>query len=167
MKNFLLILLALVSMDVFAELNKWTDANGKVHYSDQPPPPNVKATILRTAPVTVNLSGASGVNASGVNASGAPASSVPAATKTIAEAEMEFKKAQQAKKEAAEKAAKEQAKAEEIKNMCDRLRQNLMSLESGIRTPIFTASGERAYMDDTQRQQAIAKAQQEINSYCK
>jgi hypothetical protein len=162
MKNFLLILLTLVSMDVFAELNKWTDANGKVHYSDQPPPPNVKAKILRTAPVTVNLSGASGVNASGVPASGAPG-----AAKTIAEAEMEFKKAQRTKKEAAEKAAKEQAKAEEIKNVCDRLRQNLMSLESGIRTPIFTASGERAYMDDTQRQQAIAKAQQEINTYCK
>jgi hypothetical protein len=162
MKNFLLILLTLVSMDVFAELNKWTDANGKVHYSDQPPPPNVKAKILRTAPVTVNLSGASGVNASGVPASGAPG-----AAKTIAEAEMEFKKAQRAKKEAAEKAAKEQAKAEEIKNVCDRLRQNLMALESGIRTPIFTASGERAYMDDTQRQQAIAKAQQEINTYCK
>lgn len=157
MKIFLLILLTLTSANVFAEFSKWTDADGKVHYSDQPPPANVKAKTLRTAPVAGSLASASGV----------AASSAPAAPKTIAEAEAEYKKAQKAKKEAAEKAAQEQAKAEEIKAVCAGLRQNLMALESGIPTQVFTANGEQTYMDDKQRQQNIAKAQQEFSTYCK
>lgn len=158
MKKFLLILLTLASVNVFAGLNKWTDADGKVHYSDQPPPANVKTKILRTSPVAAgSLSSASGV----------AAASAPAAPKTIAEAEAELKKARQTKKEAAEKAAQEQAKAEEIRTVCAGLRQNLMALESGLPTKIFTANGEQAYMDDTQRQQGIAKAQRDISTYCK
>ena len=39
MKKFLLILLMLASANAFAGLSKWVDADGKVHYSDQPPPP--------------------------------------------------------------------------------------------------------------------------------
>ncbi|MDO8465423.1 MAG: DUF4124 domain-containing protein [Gallionella sp.] len=157
MKKILLILLALTSANVFADLKKWTDADGKVHYSDQPPPANVKAKTLRTSPVAGSLMSASGV----------AAASAPAAPKTIAEAEAEYKKAQKAKKEAAEKAAQEQAQAEEIKTVCAGLRQNLMALESGMRTQILNAKGEPAYMDDNQRQQGIAKARQDISTYCK
>src|SRR5258708_14618405 len=32
----------LVSMPAAAQTYKWTDADGKVHYSDQPPPANAK-----------------------------------------------------------------------------------------------------------------------------
>jgi len=157
MKKFLLILLTLASMNVFAALNKWTDANGKVHYSDLPPPANVKAKTLRATPVAGSPASASGV----------AASSVPAAPKTIAEADAEYKKAQQAKKEAAEKLTQEQNKADEIKAACVGLRQNLMTLESGTRVQVFSANGERAYMDDTQRQQSLEKARQEVSTYCK
>ena len=77
MKKFLLILLAFTSANVFADLKKWTDADGKVHYSDQPPPANVKAKTLRTTPVASGLMSASGV----------AAASAPAGSKTIAEAD--------------------------------------------------------------------------------
>lgn len=157
MKKLLLILLILTSANVFADLRKWTDADGKVHYSDQSPPANVKAKILRTTTVASSLASASGV----------AASSAPAASKTIAEAEAEYKKAKQAKKEAADKAAQEQAKAEELKTACAGLRQNLLALESGTRTQVYAANGERSYMDDNQRQQAIAKTQQDISIHCK
>jgi hypothetical protein len=75
MRKFLLILLIFASTNTFAELSKWTDADGKVHYSDQPPPANVKAKTLRTTPVDSSLTSASGV----------AASSAPATPKTIAE----------------------------------------------------------------------------------
>lgn len=157
MKKFLLVLLTLASANVFADLKKWTDADGKVHYSDQPPPANVKAKTLRTTPVSGSLMSASGV----------AAASAPAAPKTIAEAEMEYKKAQQAKKETAEKAAQEQAKADAIKAQCDAAQQNLQALESGMRLQVLNANGERAYMDDSQRQQNLAKAKQDVSTYCK
>jgi len=157
MKKILLILLTLASANVFAELRKWTDADGKVHYSDQPPPANVKAKILRTTPVAGSL----------MNASGVAASSAPAAPKTIAEAEAELKKAQQAKKEIAEKAAQEQAKIEANKSKCADLQQGILTLQSGVRVQVLNAKGERTYMDDNQRQQDLAKAQQNFTTYCK
>ena len=157
MKKFLLILLILTSTNAFAELSKWTDADGKVHYSDQPPPSNVKAKILRTTPVASSLMGASGV----------AATSAPAAPKTIAEAEAEYKKAQKAKKEAAEKAAQEQTRIDANKAKCADLQQGILTLQSGVRIQTLNAKGERAYMDDSQRQQDLAKAQQNFSTNCK
>ncbi len=155
MNKYLLILLMLSSAPAVAALNKWVDANGKVHYSDQPPPANVKAKTLRSAPATPDSVG------------DVAATSAPAATKTYAEREAEWKKAQQAKKEAADKATQEQARKEERKANCALSQQNLRTFQSGMPIAEVDASGERAYLDDTQRQQRIAKAQQDISNWCK
>lgn len=37
--------LILAAAPAAAELYKWTDAEGKVHFSDQPPPPEIKAPV--------------------------------------------------------------------------------------------------------------------------
>lgn len=156
MKNFLLILLILASASTFAGLNKWVDADGKVHYSDQPPPANVESTTLR--PTSSAKDSAS--------ESGAAASSAPAAPKTIAEREAELKKAQQAKKEAADMAAQEQAEADAKKASCASARKNLGLLQEGMRMMEIDDKGERFYLSDEQRQQRIIKAQQDIGTYC-
>lgn len=149
MKNFLLILLMLSGANAFAGLNKWVDADGKVHYSDQPPPPNVKAQTLRITPGVA-----------------APASA-PAEPKTIAEREVELKKAQQAKKEAADKAAEEQARIDAEKAYCAAAQQNLRALQQGMRMVEIDAQGERSYLDDEQRRQRIEKTKQDIETHCK
>lgn len=151
MKKILLILLTLASASALAGLNKWVDADGKVHYSDQPPPANVKATVLRS------LSSATDP---------AAASSAPAAPKTIAEREAELRKAQQAKQEAADKAAREQAEADARKESCIAARKNLGMLQEGMRMMEIDAQGQRYYLNDEQRQQRIAKAQQDVSTYC-
>jgi len=157
MKKFLLILLMLVSANATAELNKWVDADGKVHYSDQPPPVNVK---VKTLHVTSDA-------AAPMSASGVAAASAPVAPKTIAEREAELKKAQQAKKEAADKTAKEQAKMEAEKAACTAAQQNLRALQDGMRMVEIDAKGERSYLDDEQRRQHTEKAQQDVKTYCK
>lgn len=157
MKKFLLILLMLVSTTAFAELSKWVDADGKVHYSDQPPPANVKAKTLH---VTSDA-------AAPMSASGVAAASAPVAPKTIAEREAELKKAQQATKQAADKAAQEQARIDAEKANCDAAQQNLRTLQEGMRMVEVDAKGERSYLDDVQRRQRIEKAQQDIKTYCK
>ena len=79
----------------------WKEDNGRVVYSDRPPPPNVKTTqILRQpnvampdpAPRSVAPSGGEGDKPA---AAPAAASAAPAAPKTIAEREREFRKRQQ------------------------------------------------------------------------
>ena len=151
MKNFLLLLLMLFSANTFAALNKWVDANGKVHYSDQPPPVNVKAETLRSP---------------AASSEPAKASSAPAAPKTLAEREAELKKAEQEKKKTAEKTAQEQAKADNKKANCALSQQNLKMLQDGVRLTDIDANGERYYLNDEQREQRIAKAQQDIGNWC-
>jgi hypothetical protein len=160
MKRYLTILLLLSSTTAFAALNKWVDKNGEVHYSDQPPPANVKSETLRVSPPAAPSNAAA-------PASGTAAASAPAAPKTIAEREAELKKAQQAKKEAAERAAEEQAKRDTEKANCATAQENLRSLQEGTRMVTINAQGEYSYLEDEQRQQRIAKAQDAIKNWCK
>ena len=155
MGKFLLIFLILASANAFAEVNKWVDDQGRVHYSDQAPPPEVQAKALRSA-----SEGAG-------SASSVAGTDAPAASQSFAEQEAALKRAQQAKQAAAEQAAQKQAAADTLKANCDNAQQNLRSLQSGERIMEINASGERSYMDDTERQQRVAKVQQDISNSCK
>lgn len=150
MIKYLLLLLILTSTNAFAEINKWVDSNGKVHYSDQPPPPDAKPKTLRSFSDTQDS-----------------ASSSVAATKTIAEREADLKKEQKAKNETADKAAQKKAVADAQKANCDAAQQNMRALQDGIRMMEINAKGERSYLDDAQREQRLAKAQKDISTYCK
>lgn len=154
MKKIFLLGLMLMSANVFAGLSKWTDAEGNVHYSDQPPPDKVQAKTLRTA-------------SSAAATSNVAATSAPATPKTVAEQEVEYKKAQLAKKEAADKAAREQSRIDAQKANCALAQQNLRTLQDGMRMMEVDPKGNRSYVDDNQRRQRTEKAQQEVNTYCK
>ncbi len=153
MKRYLLISLVLFSANASSALIKWVDAEGRVHYSDAPPPPDAK--VLR-APLPAPKP-----------ESESTASSAPGAPKSLAEREAELKKAQQAKKEAGEKAAKAQADADTKKAYCDSLQQTLRTLQSGARMMDVDAQGNRSYVEDAERQRRIDKAQQDFGSNCK
>lgn len=160
MKSCLLVLLLICSANAFAALNKWVDADGKVHYSDQPPPVNVQAETLRTAPTAAQDTG------NAATQSTKPTNSPPAA-KTYVEREAGLKKAQLAKKEAADKAAQQQAAAEARAANCAAAQQNLRTLQEMPRISEIDPSGERIFLSDEQRQQRTEKAQQIVNSACK
>ena len=163
MNKCLLILLLLASANTFAEVNKWVDSKGQVHFSDLPPPPD--AQISFPAKSKTPRPESYGEEAGGKN-DPAPAST-PAAPKTIMEREADMKKAKKEKQEAADKDAQKQAKEEIMKSNCSGAQQNLRTLQSGVRIAEIDASGERSFLDDGQLQQRIAKAQQAVNSYCK
>lgn len=153
MKKFLTILLLLSSTAAFAALNKWVDGEGKVHYSDQPPPPNLKSETLRTRPAPA--------------AEAPPSAAAPSATPSDAEREAELKRKQQAEKEAADRDALEQANREIERTNCENARQSLRSLEAGGRLAEYDASGEMRYVEDDERGQRIAKEQAAISRWCK
>ena len=154
------LLLALVSgmwlgnASVAAETYKWTDAKGEVHYSDQPPPTDMKESVTvkpraQSAPATPT----------GKDAPEAKA-------KTYVEQEAEFKKRQV---EAAERAAAEKKKADqaaEKKQYCAQAQAQLRTLQSGGPITRANAQGEREYMNDAQIGQEMQLAKKAVGSWC-
>ena len=112
-----------------AALYKWTDANGRVVYSDQPPSGNFKVETLQ-GPPPVN----------------------PNAVKELANKEMEFKQRQLEKLDAAKLADNERATAKERAENCAIVQGQLKQLgEDQVALWRVTPSGERVAMDDAAR----------------
>jgi hypothetical protein len=142
----------LVAAPSAAQTYKWTDADGKVHYSDQPPPENAKEQS------TINPRKQS-----------APTPTVdPAAkAKTYVEQEADFKKRQV---EAAEREAAEKKKADEAaekKQNCEQARAQLKSLQAGGRQTRTNAQGEREYLSDAQIGAEVERSKKSVDSWCK
>ncbi len=85
----------------------------------------------------------------------------------MAEQDMEFRKRQQAREDAEKKAAQETAQKQAAQQNCTNARNRLNSLQSGMRMVTINAQGERTFMDDTMRQNAIQDAQKEVSQWCK
>jgi uncharacterized protein (DUF3084 family) len=88
------------------------------------------------------------------------------ATKTLADREMAFRKRQKESQEGAEQADKEQRLAAQKKENCENARRSLQLLESGERVAMRDSKGERYYLDEAQRTQAIAKLRQDVQASC-
>jgi hypothetical protein len=147
-RYFTIITLALITFNVHAELNKWVDADGKVHYSDTPPP-EVTTQSVR--------------NIAGKGSTEAPTSYSP---KSLAEREAELKKSKQSKEEDSKKKAEENAQADAKRRNCEAARQNARSIEEGGRIYSYDEKGERKYLDDSARAQRLEEANKAISANC-
>lgn len=144
MKYCLSVYLLLLSFGAHAALNKWVDADGKVHYSDQPPPSNVKARTLVTS---------------------GPASGVEPA-KSLTEREAEWEKAQKEQASSAQKAAREQETAMLKQRNCMSARNTLQNLQDSPRIVTFDANGAQSFMDDAERQRNMEQARKAVSQFC-
>jgi Domain of unknown function (DUF4124) len=149
MKQLLIIALLLTSFNASAALNKWVDAEGKVHYSDTAPTDVTAQKIRRSsAPETTSSNGE------------------VAAPKSLAEREADWQKSKKSKEEAAQKAEKEQENASIKKKNCEGARSNLSNYENSPRIVTYDEKGERTYLDDAARQQTIEEARKSVSSHC-
>ena len=148
----------LLAMPVSGETYKWTDAEGKVHYSDQPPPPNVKksATVKPRSPAEPAATAVP-------EATETPA----AAPKSHAEQDAEFnrRRVETAEREAAEKKTAQEA-AEKKKN-CEQAKAQLAGMQNGRRITRHNEKGEIVYLSDAEIKQESARAKQVAESWCK
>lgn len=150
MKRFLIIVtLSLLSLNAHAGLIKWTDSDGKVHYSDTPPNQDTA-----TKEVT---------NFTGKDQAGTSPGYTP---KSYVEREAEMKKAKLSKDEAEQKKAQEKAAAETKKSNCAAARENARVLEDSPRVATYDANGERSFMDDSTRAQRLEEARKVISENC-
>lgn len=135
--------LLLAAAAAHAQIYRWTDEQGRVHYG-QSPPPGAKAS-----PVDSRVPPASG-----------PAQPAP----DLSQQEREF---QQRRIEREQKAAAEQKTAAQAKQRCDRERERLAGMRSARRIVAgVDEKGERRYMSDGERNEAIASQEAAVARAC-
>lgn len=146
-----------------AETYKWTDAEGKVHYSDQPPPSSVKNPTTVTPRKKTSRS-APEQESETAKTEGKQA---PTAAKTTQELDAEFRqrRVEAAEKEAADRKAAQEA--EEKRKNCEQSKANVARLKNGGRIARANDQGETEYLDDAQIEAEIARASQAADSWCK
>jgi hypothetical protein len=130
------ILTATCAGSASAALYKWTDPQGRIVYSDQPPSANVKTEQLRAPPPPAN----------------------PNAAKELAQREAEYRKRQTDNVESATKAEKERTNAAKHAEACAQAKGQLKQLtESQLAIYRYNEKGEREVMGEDARGRERAK----------
>jgi len=129
-----------------ATLYKWTDANGRVVYSDQPPTGNVKVEVVGGAPPPDN----------------------PNAARDMANKDVEMKKAQRERTEEAAKSDKARADAVRRAEVCDQARAAVRLYQSDNKVPLYRLNekGERILVNDEERRRKLEEQQRLAREYC-
>ena len=138
----------LCATPVAAEMYRWVDAQGKVHYADQPPADKPKAS-------------------KSLNIPNQPAPPAAEANKTWQEKELEYKKRQSATADAEAKKKKEADDAKTKIENCDKAKKALKTMEDGGRISTYDDKGNRSFMDDAQRTKATDDAKKAVSEWCK
>jgi len=158
----LLGVLYLAAAGAQAQVYKCIDAAGKTSYSQLPCAANSRsAAVARTVPPAPAAAPAGASGASGDRAAKA------AGPKTLAEQEQDFRKRRQEQEEAAKKEQEKLADARVREENCRSARQQVASLETGMRQQRVNGQGERYYLDEGQIEQEKATARKAAEQWCK
>jgi len=144
------ILFVLLSSTSYAEIYKWTDANGNTQFSDEPPKQGRFDTL--SIPTTPSIS------------TSAPSNNTDKAAKLRQQKLIDsFEQERQAK----EKIQKELAqKKEKLNQTCIQAKEYLRKLKVG---GIYTldAQGNKVYKPESERAQAVERVQNSIKQHCR
>lgn len=154
---------------------QWRDGNGRMVFSDQPPPPEVDPTKVirrdtgRLNPPASTSAGSArppegGSTGTSANAKAAPAASAP---ESFADRQLEAKRKAQEKADA-ERKKKEQADQEaKVARACEEMRSEVRTLETGMRVARVNAQGEREFLSDEDRNKRIDTVRRDMREHCK
>jgi hypothetical protein len=145
---------------------KWRDKNGRVQYSDQPPPSGVPDKDVLQKPASANRQAAAPVAAAVAAVPASAASGIALTPKTV-EPELEAKRRKADEEKAAKDKAEEQKLAAARADNCSRARSQLRTIDDGIRIARTNATGEREILDDKARAEERRRTTDVIASDCK
>ena len=143
---FIFGLAAAVSGAAHAGLYKWTDSQGKIHYSDQPPSTDARS-IGRSAPGTSAIT--------------------RDAQQSLDEKDAAYQQRRKSADEARAKADAESEQARIKRDNCEKARNNLATLQNSARVYTTDSTGQRRYMDDASRTGAMASSQKAVQENCR
>lgn len=138
---------------------KWRGANGQIQYSDLPPPQGTSEKDILQRPSAASLRAAAAVGA-------APAASVPPLAPKGTDPELEAKRKKTEQEDAAKSKAEEQRVAAAKAENCKRARDQLRTLDSGMRMARVNEKGEREVLDDKMRAEEVKRARDVANADC-
>lgn len=141
----LVLILAQLSV---AGVYKWVDKDGKVHFGDQPPTEAKQKSEFKAA-------------------NKPPAVSAPATPVNLSEQDAEFRKRQIEKSEKEKKGAEAERLKGEKEERCRKMKSAVDEMASGYRMYDYDKSGQRYYLDDSQRAKALDEAKSNYNKECK
>ena len=172
----LLVVALAAAPSAFAQY-QWRDANGRMVYSDLPPPASIAPSAVIRSPARPPQAGDPGGSGAAATPKAAPSAAVaparpasPAARvdtpPSAADRELEYRKRRLERAEAERKAAEAQADARRRSAACDDARGEVRTLESGMRVARVNAAGEREVLDDAQRAARLDAARGTVRDAC-
>ena len=152
-KTLVVLLMTFAAAAAQAQIQCWTNKDGRRECGDTPPPGvKVREISGASAPAPAAKDGAK---------------SAKKGPLTPAEQEQAFRKRQIDAEKAREKEDKERADAAAKAENCARAQEGLRALQSGQRIARTDEKGERYYLDEAQTAAETAKAQQMVSQSCK
>jgi len=129
------------------EIYKWVDEDGNIHYEDRP-------------------SGAAAERLVALSYKRTDDGAVQKRVDAFEERQAARQEARSAADAEAQEAADAEAEAEANRQKCENYRAQLQTMQDALRLYRDGADGEREYLDDTQREEASARARELIAKYC-
>jgi len=144
-RTIFLILCLGLPLTAAADVYKWKDDSGHVHYSDQPP--SDKVTVIKS--------------------NSAPYDQTVAMQRDLADKDLAFKKRMEEAAKAKEKADKDAEAARIRQENCERARSNLASMNENRRIYTSGPNGQRYYMNDQQLADTRAMSEKAVAENCR
>ena len=148
---------------------KWRDASGRVVYSDLPPPPGARVTLL-AAPAGAAAGVSSTTPVATQDAAPTARDAAPASQRTAPASWVEREKASRQKAmeraEAERAQVEQQRQAAERERLCEEARTGLRTLESGVRLNLVNERGERIVVDDAERARRTETMRRAVADHC-
>jgi Domain of unknown function (DUF4124) len=155
---FMALAILLATATVTAQVYKWIDKDGRVQYTDTPPP--ASATKTEAKKLAAPPSPTAGSTSSAASAAAAPA-------KSLQERSKEFDKRRTETAEKAKKDEETEKVAKQNQERCKEANRYLSSLESGAPLVRNNDKGERTIMTDAERASETARAKAAATESCK
>ncbi len=155
LQNILIaVMLTATLSPVSAEVYKWVDKDGKIHYSDQPPIGSDAKKLKRKTPDVPAV---------------APAAANPAAKPALSttDQELDYRKRKAEKEEAEKKQLAEAETAKQSKEYCNSLKGELRSHSDGTRLSRYDDKGERVFLNEKERTDSKRNLENRIAKECK
>lgn len=142
---FVLLAALLVTGHAHAQVYRWVDADGVVHYGDKPPADqDAEALPIRSAPTDLE-----------------------ATLREQVERERRLELADQLRADAAEDAAAEAEYEARLARSCEQARRRVATIESEPRLWRVDDSGNRYVYNESERAAALAEAQAQVRDWCR
>jgi hypothetical protein len=148
---------------------QWVDDNGRMVFSDRPPPASVAPSKVKVIPVkapTKPAEKAAEVDAKPLANQVATNSPSPAAPKSTADKDLEAKKRALDAEEAAKKQKAEAERQTKMAAACTDTSSGIRSLESGTRIATTNVKGEREFLGDEEKSKRLNDLKKDFAENC-